>query len=195
MGKTADTAKYESNNFIKKLLIQRFQREVADLVKSTQASLILEIGCGQGYLLKFIHDQVKDCRLEAFDISEEFIAMTKEKVPSANLSVQDIYKSGYSSGSFDLVLCSEVLEHLEYPEKALEEIRRLTRRWAVLSVPNEPLFSLSCFLSGKDIKTFGNNPGHINRWKEMDFAELIKKYFSIRKVIRPFPWLILLCEV
>lgn len=191
---TADTIKYESKNTIKRFLINRFKQELLTLVKLTQARHVLDVGCGEGYLLKFLNDQINDWCLEGLDISEELISKAKQKAPSLNLNVQDIYNCGYSDGSFDLVLCTEMLEHLEYPKKALSEIRRLTNRWAILSVPNEPLFAISNLLAGRDILRLGNNKGHCNRWSAKSFVGLVSRHFRISCVYKPFPWTIVLCE-
>ncbi len=132
--------------------------------------------------------------MEGFDISEELVKKAKEKVSSANLSVRDIYNSGYPDKSFDLVLSAEVLEHLEDPEKALKEINRMTSKWAIISVPNEPLFSIANLLSGKDILRLGRNPGHCNNWPASGFVNLLNKYFKVVSVVKSFPWTIVLCE-
>jgi len=195
MSKTFDSTKYESKNRLRRFFIQKFKNELLALIKLTNAKRVLDAGCGEGYLLSFLDSQIKDWELVGFDISGNLIDRAREKLPLANFMVSDIYNSGYLNKNFDLVLSTEVLEHLEDPERALNEIRRLSRKWVILSVPNEPLFSISSFLMGKDIKTFGNNPGHINRWSEGDFVKLVKDYFFVNKVVRVFPWLILLCKI
>lgn len=193
--RSCDTLKYQTINPIKKYLIRRFQNELLSLVRATKAERVLDVGCGEGYLLSFLDRQISDWHLEGFDINEELVKKAKDKLPAINLSVQDIYNCKFLDKSFDLVMNTEVLEHLEYPERALIEIKRLTKRWVILSIPNDPLFSLSNFLTGKDIITLGRSQGHINRWREKDFLDLIKRHFLIIKVIRPFPWLVLLCEI
>ncbi len=47
----------------------------------------------------------------------------------------------FENNSFDVILCSEVLEHLPYDEfkQALQELRRVTRRYVVLGLPNAGL--------------------------------------------------------
>lgn len=193
--RTNDTLKYKTRNPIKNFLIKQFKKELLNLVQFTQAKRVLDAGCGEGYILDFLNSRIKDWHLEGFDSSGELVKKAKEKVTTAELNVRDIYNCQYPDKSFDLVMNTEVLEHLEYPERALTEIKRLTKRWVILSVPNEPLFSLSNFLTGKDIRSLGRNPDHINRWKGKDFLNLIKRHFLIIRIVRPFPWLVLLCEI
>ena len=47
--------------------------------------------------------------------------------PSISIKQGDIYALPYNDNSFDLVICSEVLEHLEHPEKALTEVIRVSK--------------------------------------------------------------------
>lgn len=192
--RTLDTLKYKSSNPIKKFLIRRFQKELLKLVKYALGEKVLDMGCGEGHLLAFLDSQIQDWHIEGFDISEESVKKARDKVPSAIFSVRDIYNSGYPEASFDLVLNTEVLEHLKEPEKVLSEIRRLTKKWAILSVPNEPLFSISNLLSGKDILRIGRHKDHCNNWSTTSFISLLNKYFKVSCVAKPFPWTIVLCE-
>jgi 2-polyprenyl-3-methyl-5-hydroxy-6-metoxy-1,4-benzoquinol methylase len=191
---TPDSVKYQTRNPIKKFFIGRFQREILNLVKLTQAGQVLDIGCGEGYLLKFLNDQIKGWHLEGFDISEELVNRARQRVLGVNLSVRDIYNCGYQDASFDLVLSTEVLEHLEDPQRALNEIRRLTKKWVILSVPNEPLFAISNLFTGKNVFSFGNPHGHRNRWSAKRFMGLVNEYFKLSFVSKPFPWTIILGE-
>ncbi len=191
---TADTLKYQSANPIKRLLIKRFQNKLLTLIKSTNARNVLDAGCGEGYLLSFLNNQIKDWHIEAFDINNELVAKAKHKTPNASLTVQDIYNCNYPDRSFDLVINTEVLEHLQDPRKALNEMGRLTKKWVILSVPNEPFFSLSNFICGKNILRLGNDAGHLNRWSTKSFIGLISRFFVITAVSKPFPWTIILCE-
>lgn len=192
---TPHTIKYKSRNPIKNFFISQFRKELLYLIKSTQAKRVLDAGCGEGYLLDFINSKITDWHLECFDIDAEAVRKAQKKVSSAILSVRDIYDSRYMDKSFDLVINTEVLEHLEYPEKALAEIKRLTNRWVILSVPNEPLFSLSNLITGRNVRILGRNPGHINIWGESEFLNLVKNYFIVVRIVKPFPWLMLLCEI
>jgi len=191
---TLDTIKYRSKNPIKKFLIKRFQEKLLTLIKTTGAKQVLDAGCGEGYQLSLLNDPMQDWHLEGFDINAELVNKARQKVPNVSLRVSDIYNCGYPDGIFDLVISTEVLEHLEYPEKALSEIVRLTKRWAILSVPNEPLFRLSNLLAGNNILRLGSHKGHCNKWSAKSFVNFVNRYFAICSVSKPFPWIIVLCE-
>ena len=107
----------------------------------------------------------------------------------------DIYKLPYKSNSFDLVVCTEVLEHLENPKKALRELIRVSGKYILLSVPNEPFFRLSNFLRGKNLPRWGNDIEHVQNWTSSGFAKFVNiKGVKIIDKKHPFPWTIILLK-
>jgi SAM-dependent methyltransferase len=73
-----------------------------------------------------------------------------------------IYDLSFLGRDFDVVVCAEVMEHLDDPAAALEQIIERRPSWVILSVPHEPWFCLSNFARGKNITRFGNDPEHVN---------------------------------
>ena len=87
-----------------------------------------------------------------------------------------------------------MLEHLEEPERGIKEIRRVAKKYVLLSVPNEPIWRILNIVRFKYWNHFGNTPGHINNWSTKAFIKIISKSFNIIKIKNPLPWTILLCE-
>ena len=156
---------------------------------------ILDAGCGEGFTLNKLYQEEMGEELEGIDGSEEAISIGKKIHPHLSLKRASIYKLPYKDSSFDLVLSTEVLEHLEEPEKALKEIIRVSRKYILLSVPNEPFFMLSNFLRGKNITRWGNDIDHINHWSARSFEKFVEhEKVKIIKVKTPFPWTVVLIE-
>jgi len=87
-----------------------------------------------------------------------------------------------------------VLEHLDRPSEALKELARVTRRWAIISVPNEPLWRVMNFARGTYLKEWGNTPGHINHWTPWGFRKFVRQSFIVHAGRQPIPWTMLLLE-
>jgi predicted SAM-dependent methyltransferase len=96
--------------------------------------------------------------------------------------------------SADFILCCEVLEHLEFPEKALKTLNTITGKYCLLSVPNEPLWRCLNMVRGKYIHDLGNTPGHIQHWSLHQFVKLIKKYMDVLMVKFVLPWTLVLSK-
>jgi ubiquinone/menaquinone biosynthesis C-methylase UbiE len=105
--------------------------------------------------------------------------------------VGSIYNLPFENNSMDIVLCSEVLEHLEKPEKGLRELLRAARHSVVLSVPNEPFFRMGNMLAFKNVSRLGDPPDHIQHWSAGGFVKWVKKnadgFYCCQK---SFPWTI-----
>jgi 2-polyprenyl-3-methyl-5-hydroxy-6-metoxy-1,4-benzoquinol methylase len=101
----------------------------AFLATNKQGFRHLEIGCGHGLFMYFAAADPKAGPLTGWDISEASIASTRRALEKLGLSAfpkletQDLFAK--PSGSFDSIVFSEVLEHLEHPDEALKVIRGL----------------------------------------------------------------------
>ncbi|RJQ38221.1 class I SAM-dependent methyltransferase [Candidatus Microgenomates bacterium] len=192
---TTNFSKHKSKNPIQKLLINNFYHNLIKLMETIKPESILDAGCGEGFTLNKLFEHKIGKKLEGIDGSEIAVSIGKKMFPNLTLKKGDIYKLPFNENSFDLVICTEVLEHLENPEKALNEIIRVSKKNIIVSVPNEPFFRLSNFLRGKNLKRFGNDPGHINNWGIFSFKKLIRgQNLKIKKIELPFPWIMLLLE-
>jgi len=128
--------------------------------------------------------------LEGIDYSLDAIKLGKQVHPYLNIKRGDIYNLVYEDNSFDLVICTEVLEHLENPAKALKEIERVSSKYVLLTVPNEPWFTLFNYTR------WGQDIGHINKWSSSEFEKLVISNSSLEIVAKrfPFPWTMILAE-
>lgn len=94
----------------------------------------------------------------------------------------------------DLVVCCEVLEHLNRPEEALRRLQCVVSRNLIISVPREPIWRLLNLARGKYIGSLGNTPGHLQHWSARAFTQLVARYFELVAVRTPLPWTIALCR-
>ncbi|MFP4061948.1 MAG: class I SAM-dependent methyltransferase [Halochromatium sp.] len=105
-----------------------------------------------------------------------------------------IYDLDSAQDRAEFIVCCEVLEHLENPEARLKALQIVARKYLIVTVPQEPLWSALNLARGKCIKYLGNTPGHIQHWSRNGFFELVSKYFNIFQARSPLPWTMLLCR-
>ncbi|HTG44097.1 MAG TPA: class I SAM-dependent methyltransferase [Verrucomicrobiae bacterium] len=105
----------------------RWQRRVQMLRSHLQPEMdVLELGCGTGL---FTAELAKTgARITAVDISPELLEVARLQCQSANVRfvIQNAYALDYADASFDSVLGSSVLHHLEL-DQALTEAYRVLR--------------------------------------------------------------------
>jgi len=132
-------------------------------------------------------------KIEGVEYSKDAILLGKKLFPKLTFKQASAYELPYKDNSFDLVICTEVLEHLEEPTKAFKEMLRVSKKYLIISVPNEPFFMLSNFLRGKNLSRFGNDKGHINHWSVLTLKKYLEKNgLKVKKARFPFPWIIIL---
>ena len=97
---------------------------------------VIDFGVGPGIVLGEVLDEAQPSSLVAADFSESALGHAKERFPSASIIQWDIYNR-YPDQA-DLVLCTEVLEHLEHPEKAIQNLLHATSEHGtlIITVPN-----------------------------------------------------------
>jgi SAM-dependent methyltransferase len=189
------TAKYKSQNPLQRLLIKRFVAKLSDMFDATQPSeSVLEIGCGEGFVAGQLSARQAGGPYVGVDLNEEDLQNLRAKFPAVEAHQGSIYDLSFLGRDFDVVVCAEVMEHLDDPDAALEQIIARRPRWVILSVPHEPWFCLSNFARGKNITRFGNDPEHVNLWGRRGFRKVLDSYLVVERHETSYPWQLVLAR-
>ncbi len=115
-----------------------FSRHLRRLIKGLIAPLtfttVLDVGCGQGSLLDELRDRFPHIQPSGMDLSGKAIELARTRVPQGKFQVADLVFEP-PEGKFDLVICSEVLEHLPDDLRAIRNLAKMTGRYLVVSAP------------------------------------------------------------
>jgi ubiquinone/menaquinone biosynthesis C-methylase UbiE len=195
IGNTFD--KYGSKNPIVKLLMKGFEKRLSEFVEIANPRSIHEIGCGEGYWVLYMNKLGLSAR--GCDFSKDVIAIAQGNARNVGLAKslfknRNIYNLECNDDSADLIVCCEVLEHIDNPELGLKALQRVTTKNLILSVPREPIWRALNLARGKYVRQLGNTPGHIQHWSKKEFVDLVSKYFEVIEVRTPFPWTMIFCR-
>lgn len=80
-----------------------------------------DIGCGTGHLLLEASEVLQTKQLLGIEHAESALQIARIILPKAKLLNANLYELSWEE-SYDLITCISVLEHLEYPEKALNKM-------------------------------------------------------------------------
>jgi 2-polyprenyl-3-methyl-5-hydroxy-6-metoxy-1,4-benzoquinol methylase len=136
---------------------------------------VFDIGCGQGHLLQHLQRELKVSELMGCDYSDFQPGVKKTFKFFTHDCNTDLPND---IGNFDLIVCSEVIEHLENGRHFWRQIQKLlsSNGVAVLSTPNiESLTSLLSFVLRGHHSAFGGKayPAHINPIASFDMKNMI----------------------
>lgn len=187
------TKKYRSENPVQRALIRRFVAALHELfIEACPVRSVLEVGVGEGFISGYLSEKFPEIRFTGVDVAPADIERLREKFPRVEAHVGSAYDLSGLPGGYDLVICAEVLEHLDTPERALDEMRRLGPKRLLLSVPHEPFFMLSNLARGKNVRAFGNDPEHINHWGTRSFRSLLETRLHVDRLTTSYPWILAL---
>ncbi len=94
---------------------------------------VLDVGFGSGYLLNEIAKQNPNVQCHGAD----FVVRPIQCTAPIEVHEVDITEMPFPDHSFDMVLCTHVLEHLRDPDKALKELIRVTKKRLIIVLPNQ----------------------------------------------------------
>ncbi|MBI5142733.1 MAG: class I SAM-dependent methyltransferase [Nitrospirae bacterium] len=184
--------KYTNRNPVHRLTLGRFFDALAEEMRLLNPENVLEFGCGEGLLLEQL--KKRGIRFQSYtgiDLRDDALEHARSLHPEHLFLKADLLQWEHPAKSFDLVIASQVLEHLYNPEVFMERLMHYCGRDILLTVPLEPWFRIMNLLRGRDILRLGNHPEHINHWGLNEFRALVSRFASVEKAYSVFPFIII----
>ncbi len=168
--KTAYDEFYEKHDEAWRMLGAKYKAQhIIDVCQGRIFKKVLEVGAGDGSILKLLADQNFAPEYYAVEISESGVEHIKTRNIKDLKLVQlfDGYQLPFEDNSFDLIILSHVLEHVEHERLLLRELKRVARH-VVIEVPRD-------YKAGVDtrIKHFLAY-GHINMYTPTSLRYLLQ---------------------
>lgn len=139
---------------------------------------VLDAGCGTAYGSEILAE-AGATEVVGIDIDSDLIAEAKDSVSTAvSLVAGDACELPFEDASFDLVVCFEVIEHVDDPGAILDELRRVVRPGGVVAVssPNRAVYP-------------PGNPHHKHELLPAELSGELESRFGHVKLIRQHDWI------
>jgi ubiquinone/menaquinone biosynthesis C-methylase UbiE len=137
--KTAYDEFYQKHDEAWRMLGAKYKAQhIIEVGQGREFKKVLEVGAGDGSILTYLSDQNFAPEYHAVEISDSGVAHILSRNIKDLKSVQlfDGYKLPFEDNSFDLIILSHVLEHVEHERLLLREIKRVARH-SIIEVPRD----------------------------------------------------------
>jgi ubiquinone/menaquinone biosynthesis C-methylase UbiE len=161
-------------------------KKLEELINNKQKTInkgikirLLDIAVGDGVYERMLPKELLDrCDVYAIDISKTQLNRVKDIIKEGKIVDLNSEKLPYKDNTFDIVIVSELLEHVFYPDKVLDEaIRTLKKDGSfLLTYPNSGALQLRLSLLFSGASPLLNYPGnkeHIRYFKKKDIQNMI----------------------
>ncbi|MFH1884610.1 MAG: class I SAM-dependent methyltransferase [Planctomycetota bacterium] len=145
---------------------------------------ILEVGCAEGRVLKVIVDQFGIPCSVGTDITPLFITTAARSFPDTFFYLSDVEKIPHRTKSFDVVICSDVLEHIPDLDKFLDELTRVGHA-TIFKIPIEKcwLNTFRTICEHDSDKGLTHSEGHFHLFSFRSAIQLLRQHgFRIQSI-------------
>jgi len=152
--------------------IKRYVRtyRVLQCLSRLRFETCLDVGGAEGYTAALIERQL-EARCAVADARPEALAFAREHYGLPGVAI-DAHHLPFRTGSFDVVLSTETVEHLPHPVEAMLEMARVARKAVLVSTCEaRPSRCLSWF--SRKLADYGTAGGHINFFTAQDFRSVL----------------------
>ena len=122
------------------MAFRRRLRTIFEWLDPQEGDHILDFGCGRAFYLKYIR-HVSDCRLTGLDFEYRFLRIAHAELHASNITLVNgsIYSLPFPDRTFNKIILSEVLEHLDDDLGGLREVVRVLKPGGLvaITVPNQ----------------------------------------------------------
>jgi SAM-dependent methyltransferase len=139
---------------------------------------VLDAGCGTGYGLAMLLAAGAESAT-GLDVAQEALDDARGRVGErAELVRGDVRELPFDDASYEVVVCFEVIEHVDRQRAALDELKRVLRPEGVLliSSPNRDVYP-------------PGNPHHVREYRPEELQAELEERFENVRLYRQHPWL------
>jgi SAM-dependent methyltransferase len=191
---TSNLRKYQTGNPAVQFLLRRFFCKLVRQVSALHPKTVIDLGCGEGVVAKILRSHLGQIEYVGYDKNPIAIREAERRNPAAVFRHADIFDLEPAPDSADLMLCLEVIEHVEDTDRLLTHIARLRAHHLIVSVPWEPFFRIGNLCRGQHLRRLGNHPEHVHCFGARSLQSMLSRHFQEVRIESSFPWLFGICR-
>jgi 2-polyprenyl-3-methyl-5-hydroxy-6-metoxy-1,4-benzoquinol methylase len=139
---------------------------------------VLDAGCGVGYGTAMLGD-AGAAEAVGVDISAAAVEAASDGAPSnTSFLTGDVHALPFDDGRFDLVVCFEVIEHVDRQDEVIAELARVLAPGGVLALSSP----------NRDVYVRGN-PHHVHEYVPQELRAALERCFAHVDLYRQHDWM------
>ena len=165
-------------------MVEPIQRHAGTALRE-KGTRLLEVGSGMGHLVGSLEDTFETYGM---DLNHWAVKQSKAIINKTSLETASAHELPYKDGAFNVVIIKHIVEHLPDPQKAINEIGRVTEAGGTLILATPNLDSL--LKPWKGDKWIGyQDPTHISLKRPAEWFSFIENAgFKIKRAFADGFW-------
>lgn len=163
-------SQYPVNGVVPEVTIKRYKELLHAFEPYRKTGKILDVGCGEGFFL----EAAKDAGWDAYGTEFADIYLPVCEAKGIHMQQGRLDPSHYPAESFDVILWIEVIEHIDYPVRELDNLRQLLRPGGIIYLTTPNFNSISRRILGGRW-TVIDYPGHLTYYTPSSLRQLFER--------------------
>ncbi|MBA7506942.1 Ubiquinone biosynthesis O-methyltransferase, mitochondrial [subsurface metagenome] len=136
---------------------------------------ILDVGCGDAVLFYLLNQKIKNLKLKFFgiDSSGSALSVARKKNSKGIFKKADLYNIPFEDNYFDMIISSDVIEHIVEAKKMLSEIKRVGKNNSIIIIGTPIRYT-----------ELPRDKMHYYEFFPQEFKDLLNDFFSDIKIIQ-----------
>jgi 2-polyprenyl-3-methyl-5-hydroxy-6-metoxy-1,4-benzoquinol methylase len=179
----------------RKLMYSNILRIIDRYIGKRDFAEILEVGTGSGFLLSFLENKYPNCSFKGLEYDPRLVQLSNSKL-NRSVVTEGNAEDFHNFGSFDLVVSSQVIEHLYSPENFILSAKSVLKENGLLVFTTPNLDCIAKRLLGN--KWHGYRFDHVSLKTKKQWDDLVVEngfeliysgstFFSGIPVLNKFP--------
>lgn len=172
-----------SERYHQKKISEFIPKIIENYLKSNKIKKIVDLGCGEGIILKGISKKYPKKELYGIDISPRRIKEVNKIIQNAKIFCGDVSNTKLKKNFFDLVISTQVIEHVPNDKKFIKEIKRITKKGGYVYITSVIKKPWAVYIYKNRHKKFSLDPTHEREYaSKEEFLKLFKDQFDLIKL-------------
>ncbi len=158
-----------------RIVVEEIKRILAAETEKRKTINLIDLGCGDGVQVhlinEFLKKEIPRRNIHGIDVSEDALIIAREKNAEGTFKKESVYATSFEDNFFDFTVSSDVIEHVQDPQKMVAEAARITKKGGYV-IFDTPIKFTENPLDDMHVQEFF--PGELKKLFERDEVAIVR---------------------